>query len=87
MAGDQPREASDLIFKIRSCAVRSDLKNKQKTAENTLFLRSDLTVQDRILKIRSLVFVGKSLSAPLEPQGDILLSADVLDFLARLSRT
>ena len=49
-----PREARDLISKIRSCTVRSDLKNKQKTAENALCLRSDLTVQDRILEIRSL---------------------------------
>ena len=54
----QPREARDLIFKIRSYSARSDLKNKQKTAENTLFLRSDLTVQDRILKIRSLASLG-----------------------------
>ena len=52
--GALPREARDLISKIRSCTVRSDLKNKQKTAENALFLRSDLTVQDRILEIRSL---------------------------------
>ena len=32
-----PREARDLISKIRSCTVRSDLKNKQKAAENALF--------------------------------------------------
>ena len=30
----------------------------QKTAENALFLRSDLTVQDRILEIRSLASLG-----------------------------
>ena len=54
----QPREARDLISKIRSCTVRSDLKNKQKTAENALFLRSDLTMQDRILEIRSLASLG-----------------------------
>ena len=53
-----PREARDLISKIRSCTVRSDLKNKQKTAENALLLRSDLTVQDRILEIRSLASLG-----------------------------
>ena len=53
-----PREARDLISKIRSCTVRSDLKNKLKTAENALFLRSDLTVQDRILEIRSLASLG-----------------------------
>ena len=53
-----PREARDLIFKIRSYSARSDLKNKQKTTENTLILRSDLTVQDRILKIRSLASLG-----------------------------
>ena len=29
-----PREARDLISKIRSCSARSDLRNKQKTAEN-----------------------------------------------------
>ena len=28
--GKLPREARDLISKIRSCTVRSDLKNKQK---------------------------------------------------------
>ena len=55
-----PREARDLISKIRSCTVRSDLKNKQKTAENALFLRSDLTVQDRILEIRSLASLALS---------------------------
>ena len=55
---EKPREARDLISKIRSCTVRSDLKNKQKTAENALFLRSDLTVQDRILEIRSLASLG-----------------------------
>ena len=54
------REARDLIFKIRSCTVRSDLKIKTKTAENASFLRSDLTVQDRILKIRSLASSGSS---------------------------
>ena len=34
------REARDLIFKIRSYSARSDLKNKQTIAENTLILRS-----------------------------------------------
>ena len=29
-----PREASTLIFKIWSCALRTDLKNMQKSAEN-----------------------------------------------------
>ena len=53
-----PREARDLIFKIRSCTVRSDLKNKAFSAVFCLFLRSDLTVQDRILKIRSLASLG-----------------------------
>ena len=54
-----PEKRGDLIFKIRSYSARSDLKNKQKTAENTLILRSDLTVQDRILKIGSLASLGK----------------------------
>ena len=63
-----PREARDLISKIRSCTVRSDLKNKQKTAENALFLRSDLTVQDRILEIRSLASLGLFLQLPLFTQ-------------------
>ena len=47
-------------LKIRSCTVSSDLKDElaQKTAENALCLRSDLTVQDRILKIRSLASLG-----------------------------
>ena len=53
-----PREARDLISKIRSCTVRSDLKNKAFSAAFCLFLRSDLTVQDRILEIRSLASLG-----------------------------
>ena len=53
-----PREARDLISKIRSCTVRSDLKNKAFSAVVCLFLSSDLTVQDRILEIRSLVCLG-----------------------------
>ena len=53
-----PREARDLISKIRSCTVRSDLKNKAFPAVFCLFLRSDLTVQDRILEIRSLASLG-----------------------------
>ena len=53
-----PREASTLIFKIRSCAVRSDLENKAFWAEFCLFSRSDLTTQDRILKIRVLASLG-----------------------------
>ena len=36
------REASTLIFKTRSCAGRTDLKNEHKSAENALFLRSAL---------------------------------------------
>ena len=54
----KPREARDLISKIRSCTVRSDLKNKAFSAVFSLFLRSDLTVQDRILEIRSLASMG-----------------------------
>ena len=54
----EPREARDLISKIRSCTVRSDLKNKAFSAMFCLFLRSDLTVQDRILEIRSLASLG-----------------------------
>ena len=55
----EPREASTLIFKIRSCALRSDLiKLSKKSAENTLFSRSDLTAQDRILKIGVLASLG-----------------------------
>ena len=68
-----PREARDLISKIRSCTVRSDLKNKQKTAENALFLRSDLTVQDRILEIRSVASLG-SANLPM------ILHCPVIDF-------
>ena len=54
----KPREARDLISKIRSWTVRSDLKNKAFSAVFCLFLRSDLTVQDRILEIRSLASLG-----------------------------
>ena len=68
MAETLPREARDLISKIRSCTVRSDLKNKPKTAENALFLRSGLTVQDRILEIRSLASLGNLL--PHHPPGE-----------------
>ena len=39
-----PREARDLIFKIRSCTVRSDLKIKVFSAMFCLFLRSDLAL-------------------------------------------
>ena len=46
-----PREASTLIFKIRSCTGRTDLKNKAFSADFCLFFRSVLPVQDRILKI------------------------------------
>ena len=49
---------STLIFKIRSCAVRSDLKNKVFSADFCFFLRSDLRAQDRILKIRVLASLG-----------------------------
>ena len=52
------RGARDLISKIRSCTVRSDLKNKAFSAVFCLFLRSDLTVQDRTLEIRSLASLG-----------------------------
>ena len=58
-----PREARDLISKIRSCTVRSDLKNKAFSAVFCLFLRSDLTVQDRILEIRSLASLSRLLRA------------------------
>ena len=51
-----PREASTLKF--RSYTLRTDLKDKQKSAENALFLRSVLRVQDRILKIRVLASLG-----------------------------
>ena len=53
-----PEKRALLVFKIRSCAGRTDLKNKQKSAENALLLRSDLTMQDRILKIRVLPSLG-----------------------------
>ena len=36
---EKPREARDLIFKIRSYSARSDLKNKQKTAEKYLIFK------------------------------------------------
>ena len=39
-----PREARDLIFKIRSYSARSDLKNKVFSAVFCLFLRSDLAL-------------------------------------------
>ena len=66
--GALPREARDLISKIRSCTVRSDLKNKAFSAVFCLFLRSDLTVQDRILEIRSLASLGGG--APESAKGD-----------------
>ena len=47
-----PREASTPIFKIRSYAVRSELKNKVFSAGFCFLLRPDLTAQDRICKIR-----------------------------------
>ena len=54
----QPREASTLFFKIRSCTLRSDLKNKRKISRTCPILRSDRTVQDRIFKIRVLASLG-----------------------------
>ena len=53
------REARDLISKMRSCTLRSDLENKAFSAVFCLFLRSDLAMQDRILEIRSLASLGK----------------------------
>ena len=52
------REASTLIFEIRSCAARSDLKNRHKISRKCLILRSALAMQDRILTIRVLASLG-----------------------------
>ena len=46
------QRSENSYFKIRSCAVRLDLRIGTKSAENVLFLRSVLAMQDRILKIR-----------------------------------
>ena len=37
--GRQPREASTFIFKIRSCVVRSGLKNRPKTSRKCLIFK------------------------------------------------
>ena len=57
---ENPREASTLVFKIRSC--RSDLLNKHEINRKSLILRSVLTVQHRILKIRVLTSLGSLLN-------------------------
>ena len=59
LGGPKRREASTFICKILSYTIRTDLKNKQKSAETALFLSSVLGVQDRILKIRVLASLGK----------------------------
>ena len=56
----KPREASTLIFRIRSCAVRSDLKNKHEISRKCFIFKIRLTVQDRILKIRVLASLGNA---------------------------
>ena len=38
-ARNRPREARDLISKIRSCTVRSDLKNKQENCRKCLIFK------------------------------------------------
>ena len=53
----QPRNRTKK-FTVHFCRAARPLKNKQKTADNTLFLRSVLTAQDRILKVRSLASLG-----------------------------
>ena len=65
----KPREASTLIFKIRSCTARTDLRNKTFSADSCLFLRSDLTVQGRILKIRVLTSQEKKSTPALSGPG------------------
>ena len=53
-----PREASTLIFKIRSCTVRSDLKSKHKISRKCLIykIRSCSATSD--LKFKSARFSG-----------------------------
>ena len=62
-----PREASDLIFKIRSCTVRSDLKNKVFSAVFLIFkirsysARSDL--KNKIARFSGYLSIGMDSTA------------------------
>ena len=55
-----PEKRALLFSKIRSCVARTDLQNMAFSLDFCLFLRSDLTVQDRILKIRVLASLGNA---------------------------
>ena len=71
---EQPREARTLIFSDPILSARSDLKRKQKSADNALFLRSVLAMQDRISEIGVLASPG-----PRRP--DILKTLGVVNLL------
>ena len=75
-----PRGASTLIFKIRTCSVRSGGTEKEaKATENALFLRSVIDIKDRIFQTRVLACLGKSTFDQLGPSWSSTLSHSVLE--------
>ena len=62
-----PREARDLIFKIRSCAVRSDLKNKHKVCRKCLIFKIRSYSARSDLKNKIPRFSGKSIHSIFVP--------------------
>ena len=64
----RPREASTLIFEIRSCAGRSDLKNKQKISWKCLIFKIRSYNARSDLKSKSARFSGSYLSVATKTQ-------------------
>ena len=64
----KPRKASILICKIRSCVVKSDLKNKLFSAEFVFILKIQSYNARSDLKIRSLASLGNN-TTDWEPLG------------------
>ena len=63
----KPREASTLIFKIRSCTVRSDLKSKHEISRKGLIFKIRSYSARSDLKNKSARFSGKNIWALFRP--------------------
>ena len=59
--GIPPREASTLVFKIRSCTVRSDLKNKSEISRRCLIFKIRSYSARSDLKNKSARFSGRAI--------------------------
>ena len=64
-----PREASTLIFKIRSCTVRTDLKNKAFSAAFVLIFKIRSYSARSALKNKSARFSGSAITGCGGPEG------------------